>query len=389
MSFSRRAFVKALGVGSAAALSSTYIPRAYDLPEFWSTKLLAQERPMLLHNNENPEGPGERALGAVRDLLGATGAQVGRYPFGLTAGLSRAIADRFGVAPANVMLGTGSTQILRTAVQVYTNATKPLATATPTYEECTQYAELLGSPVTEIGLNSEMLLDLDEMAVAARGAGLVFVNNPNNPTATVHSGDTIGDFIDRVLTASPSTTILVDEAYHDYVTDPSHRSQIPLATRNPRVLVARTFSKAHGMAGMRVGYVIAHEDTVRELQPWHSGNTLNSPGIVAATVSIGDTARLEAEAARNTEARQYTIDWFKKAGFDATDSQTNFIFVKTGIAGQEFRDGCRENGVAVGRNFPPYEKEWARISIGTLEQMQRATEVFAKVLRVNATAAAA
>ena len=115
---------------------------------------------------------------------------------------------------------------------------------------------------------------------------------------------------------------------------------------------------------------------------------MNTPGIIAGSISILDIQRLNEESARNTEARQYTIDWFKNAGFDATDSQTNFIFVKTGMNAQEFRDGNRENGVLVGRNFPPYEEEWARISIGTLEQMEQATESFAKVLRVNATAAA-
>jgi len=389
MSFSRRAFVKTVGLGGVAAFSGSYIPRAYDLPEFWTAELLAQERPLLLHNNENPAGPGERALAAARGVLGENGEGVGRYPFAEANGLSRAIADRFGVAPANVVLGLGSTQVLRTAVQAYTSPMKPLVTATPTYEECTQYAELIGSPFTEIGLNDKMQLDLNEMAAAAReGAGLVFLNNPNNPTATVHGEDAVMAFIDDVLTDSPDTTILVDEAYHDYVTDASHRSQISTALTNPRVIVARTFSKAHGMAGMRVGYGIAHEDTVRELMPWHSFNTLNALGIAAGTVSIGDTARLEAESVRNTEARQFTIDWFKNAGFDATDSQTNFIFVNTGMAAQEFRDGARENGVAVGRNFPPYEKEWARISIGTMGEMRQAVEVFAKVLRINATAAA-
>ena len=117
-------------------------------------------------------------------------------------------------------------------------------------------------------------------------------------------------------------------------------------------------------------------------------DSLNTLGIAAAKVSILDTGRLEAESVRNTEARQFTIDWFKNAGFDATDSQTNFIFVNTGMAAQEFRDGARENGVAVGRNFPPYEKDWARISIGTMDEMRQAVEVFAKVLRINATAAA-
>jgi histidinol-phosphate aminotransferase len=389
MSFSRRAFVKTLGIGGAAALSSSYIPRAYDLPSFWTPTLLAQEGPLLLHNNENPLGPGDKVLNAIREHIAPDGAPVGRYPFALTAGLAQAIAQRFDVEPANIIMGTGSTQALRTAVQVYTSSTKPLVTATPTYEECTQYAQLLGSAVVEVGLNDNLELDLDEMAAAARGAGMVFLNNPNNPTATVHPEDAVNGFIDNVLTASPDTKILVDEAYHDYVTDPRHVSQISHAVRNPNVMAARTFSKAHGMAGMRVGYMIAHEDAVREMRPWHSGNTLNTPGVIGGTISILDTGRLEEEAARNTAARQYTIDWFKNAGFDATDSQCNFIFVKTGMNAQEFRDGARENGVFVGRNFPPYQEEWARISIGTLEQMQRATEVFAKVLRVNATAAAA
>jgi histidinol-phosphate aminotransferase len=388
MSFSRRAFVKTLGIGGAAVLSSSYIPRAYDLPLFWTPTLLAQEGPLLLHNNENPLGPGDKVLNAIREHIAPDGAPVGRYPFALTGGLVAAIAERFDVEPGNVILGTGSTQVLRTAVQAYTSSTRPLVTATPTYEECTQYAELIGSAVVEVALNDQLMLNLDDMAEAAQGAGMVFLNNPNNPTATVHPEDAVNGFIDKVLTASPDTVILVDEAYHDYVTDPRHKSQIPHAVRNPRVMAARTFSKAHGMAGLRTGYVIAHEDTVRELRPWHSFNTLNTPGVIGGTVSILDTQRLDEESARNTEARQYTIDWFKNAGFDATDSQCNFIFVKTGMNAQEFRDGARENGVLVGRNFPPYAEEWARISIGTLEQMQMATEAFAKVLRVNATAAA-
>ena len=388
MSFSRRAFVKTLGVGGAAALSGAYIPRAYDLPSFWTPALLAQEGPILLHNNENPLGPGEKVLNAIREHIAPDGAPVGRYPFALMRDLVDAIAQRFDVQPGNIILGTGSTQVLRTAVQRYTSPTRALVTATPTYEECTQYAQLLGHAVVEIGLNDRLMLDLDEMAEAAKGAGLVSLNNPNNPTATVYPADADNGCIDKILTASPDTRILVDEAYHDYVTDPRHETQIPHAVRNNRILAARTFSKAHGMAGLRTGYGIAHEDMINELREWHSGNTINTPGIIGGTVSILDTQRLEEEAARNTEARQYTIDWFKNAGFEATDSQCNFIFVKTGMNAQEFRDGTAENNVLVGRNFPPYQEEWARISIGTLEQMQQATEVFAKVLRVNATAAA-
>lgn len=388
MSFSRRAFVKTLGLGGAAALTSSYIPRAHGLDAFWTARLHAQGRPLLLHNNENPLGPGDKALAAVRDLLGSDGATVGRYPFGLVPELMQAIAGRYGVSADNVILGLGSTQILQTATEIFTSATRPLVAATPTYEECAQYADLLGRPKHELGLTSDLKLDLDAMADASKGAGLVFVNNPNNPTATVHSADAINGFIDKVLTSSPDTMILLDEAYHDYVTDRSHKSQYALAAKNPKVMVARTFSKAHGMAGMRVGYVIAHPETIKAMRPVHYEMTLNSPGIAAAIVSIKDPARIEQEAERNTAARQYTIDWFKQAGFDATDSQCNFIFVNTRMSAQEFRDACRKHNVAVGRSFPPYEKTHARISIGTLEQMKQATDAFAQVLGVAKKAAA-
>ena len=112
-------------------------------------------------------------------------------------------------------------------------------------------------------------------------------------------------------------------------------------------------------------------------------------GIAAATQSITDQARLKKEAARNTEVRQYTIDWFKKAGFTATDSQCNFIFVNVKRPAKQFREACRQHGVIVGRDFPPFEKTHARISIGTMEEMRKATEVFAKVLGVTTIAAAA
>jgi histidinol-phosphate aminotransferase len=234
-----------------------------------------------------------------------------------------------------------------------------------------------------------MKLDLDAMAAASAGAGMVFLDNPNNPGATVHSGDAIAAFVERVVAASPETTIVIDEAYHDYVTDPSYRSMASAAAKNPRLLVARTFSKAHGMAGMRIGYAVGHPETIRKLGSWEGANSLNVAGVVAATTSIRDAARIEKERARNTEARKHTVDWFTGAGFQPTDSQTNFLFVKIGRPAKEFREACRAQGVIVARDFPPFEKTHARVSIGTLDEMRRATEVFAQVLGVKESRRAA
>ncbi|HET7292512.1 MAG TPA: aminotransferase class I/II-fold pyridoxal phosphate-dependent enzyme [Vicinamibacteria bacterium] len=383
MPFTRRAFVRTLGIGGASLLAARR--------EAWAglgegPGAAAAPRPLLLHNNENPLGPGQAALDALRAVMGA-GAPAGRYVFGRVDELHAAIAERFGARPENVVTGCGSTQILRAAVQMLTSPTRPLVAGELTYEECAGYAELIGTPVRAIPLDAALKLDLNAMADAAKGAGVVFLNNPNNPTANLHSGDAVGAFVDRVLTASPDTTVLIDEAYHDYVTDPSYRSQVPAALKNPRVIVARTFSKAHGMAGMRVGYALGHPDTIAKLEAWESANALNVAGIVVAIASIRDQARLEAERDRNTRARQFTLDWLAKAGFTATASQTNFVFANIKRPCKDFRDACRAQGVIVARDFPPFEKSHVRISIGTLEEMKQAADVFGKILGVKAKAA--
>jgi histidinol-phosphate aminotransferase len=382
VSVARRSFLKTMGIGGAAVLATRR--------EAWAALVDTNGRsgrPLLLHNNENPLGPGEAALEAVRTALGDGGA-AGRYVYDIVPDLHKAIAERFGVTPASVVSGCGSTQVLRSAVQVFTSPARPMVAGQLTYEECAGYADLIGAPVRAIPLDRALKLDLGGMAAAAKGAGMVFLNNPNNPTANVIGGDEVDAFIERVLAASPDVVVLIDEAYHDYVTDPAHRSQIPRAAKDRRVIVARTFSKAHGMAGMRVGYAIGHPETIKRLGGWEGANGLNVAGVVAAMASIKDEARLQRERDRNTEARQFTIDWFAKNGFTATDSQTNFIFVDIKRPAKGFRDACREQGVLVARDFPPLEKSHARISIGTLDEMKRATEVFSRVLEVRAKAAA-
>jgi histidinol-phosphate aminotransferase len=382
MSFTRRAFVKVVGIGGASLLAAR---RDAWAELFQAPGSSRPPRPLLLHNNENPLGPGQAVLDAVRGALGQ-GGPAGRYPWEDVGQLHQAIAEKFGVNPENVVTGCGSTQVLREAVQMFTSPVKPLVAGQLTYEECAGYADLVGAPVRAIPLDRTLKLDLDAMADATKGAGLVFLNNPNNPTATLLSGDAVDAFIERVHSVAPDAMVLIDEAYHDYVTDPSHRSQVPRAVKDPRVVVARTFSKAHGMAGMRVGYAIGHPDTIKRLN-WEGPNALNVAGIVAATASIKDAARLQRESARNTEARQFTIDWFSRAGFTGTDSQTNFVFVDIKRPAKGFRDACREQGVLVARDFPPLEKSHVRVSIGTLDEMKRATEVFGRVLGAKAAAA--
>ncbi|MGH9313466.1 MAG: pyridoxal phosphate-dependent aminotransferase [Vicinamibacterales bacterium] len=386
---SRRAFIRTLGAGTAGAFAASYLPRADAETARWM-EVFQQTglRPLLLHNNENPLGPGTKVLGAVRAFM-RDGAPAGRYP-GNPQQLREAIAAKYKISTDNVLVGCGSTQLLRTATHAFTSPSRGLVSGAPAYEECADYANLVGAPVKAIPLDPQLRDDLDAIvaAVAAmKDAGMVYLNNPNNPTATVHSGKAVSSFIDRVLQASPQTNLLIDEAYFDYVTDPGYATQIPIALANPRVVVARTFSKAHGMAGLRVGYMIGRPETLRPMQQWQYGTSMNALGVAAAIASIGDDERIAQERNRNTEARDFTVRWFERAGFKVSDSQANFIFVDLKRPLAEFRDPCRERGVLVGRPFPPMTTH-CRISISTIDDMRKAVGVFGDVLGVKATQAA-
>jgi histidinol-phosphate aminotransferase len=207
----------------------------------------------------------------------------------------------------------------------------------------------------------------------------VFLCNPNNPTGGVHSAKAIAEFVTRVRRESPDTAILIDEAYHDYVTDPSYATGLGLALEHPDVFITRTLSKAYGMAGLRVGYAIGQPRTIEKFNRWAITFNQNSPSVAAAVAALNDPAHIEAERARNAEVRRYTIGVFQDLGFKVMPSETNFVFVDIGGPAKDFKEACAKHRVMVGREFPPLEKTHARISFGTLEEMKRASAVFSQV----------
>jgi histidinol-phosphate aminotransferase len=344
-----------------------------------------------LSSNENPVGPGQKVLDAVKAAFGPTGATPGRYS-SLSGALTESIAKKFNVKPENIVLGCGSTQILRSATHLFTERTKPLVGTIPTYEECAGYADLLGNPVRPVALDREFKMDLDRMADAAKGAGLIFYCNPNNPTSTYVGARATREFLFRVSRTSPDTTILIDEAYFDYVTDPDHDTHIPLAIEDPRIIVARTFSKAYGMAGLRMGYCVGHPDTIKKMADWDSASGTSSLNVLAMAAGIAaieqDPSFIAAERNRNKAVRELAMKWFSDRGMKPTDSQANFMFVNIGRPAKDFRDACKAKNVLVARDFPPFEKTHCRISFGTMEEMQKALAVFGEVLGRPATSAA-
>ena len=330
-------------------------------------------------SNENPLGPGQHVV----DIIVGKFPEAGRYPFNAVERepvLVKALAAKAGVAENQVVLGPGSGEILSNSVRAFTSPTKPLALAWPTFENPRDTARKIGTEVRAVDLDQNLKIDIDKLVEASKGAGLVFFCNPNNPTATVHGAPAVADFVKRVRAASPDTVILIDEAYHDYVTDSAYKSAMDIAKSTPKVFVTRTFSKAYGMAGLRVGYAVGDAEVMKRLNEFRMPYAVNLPAIKAATVALGNQPHIDQERARNTSVKAMTVKAFEQMGFKATDSQTNFIFVNINRPAAAFRDACRAAGVMVGRDFPPYEKTHCRISIGTQQEMEKAVGVFKKVL---------
>lgn len=336
-----------------------------------------------IDGNENPLGPGPTAMGALVGMFG----QAGRYPFNSSPShidLLAALAAKFDTTPDHIALGLGSSEILNSAVRLFASPDRPVITSGLSFDAVITAAEQHGYPWIAVPLDEELRLDLDAMAEASRGAGLAYICNPNNPTATLRRAPAIERFVDQVHAASPETVVLIDEAYHDYVTDPAHRTAIPFAVGRPNVVVARTFSKAYGMAGLRLGYGIGHTETMEPMRLNQMSANTNVLVMAAAVASLQDPGHIERERARNAEVREYVTSFFEGAGFTVPETQGNFMFVELGRPAAPFRAACAEQHVLVARDFPPMEKTHCRISFGTMAEMRRACRVFADVLGVEA-----
>lgn len=387
MSLSRRDFVRTLGLGGTAALGVSGVGgrsvaaagAPAGLPQPMNRRYDAGF--INLSSNTSPRGPSEAALEALRARISAG---LGRYPENVGL-LTEAIAAREGASREHILLATGSGEILNGAVRAFVTPTRPLVNGSPSYETPGRTARGLGLPLTLVGVDDTQRLDLDAMADAARGAGLVYVCNPNNPTGTAQSAAAVTAFVRKVQVASPGTVILIDEAYMEFAQDPAVETAAPRARAAPGVLVTRTFSKIFAMAGLRIGYAIGHPETISTLEAASRFGSVTVLSAAAGIAALSDTERVTWEIAANREAREFTLNAFREMGYGVTDSQTNFVWVNVRRTAAEFRDACFDLGVLVGRDFPPMQNDHARISLGTMDEMRQAVEVFRQVLVSSST----
>ena len=338
-------------------------------------RMAARPGMIRIDSNENPMGPGRRVYDTIRQHV----TESNRYPVLAEDNLMELIARAHRVSADNVILGCGSGELLRAADHAFTKSTAGLVTADPTFEASAAFAKFLGAPVTLVPVDSRLGLDLDAMLAAARGAGLVYLCNPNNPTATAHSKADVVAFIEQLNRLSPATTVLVDEAYFEYVDKPGYGTVIPLAVANPRVVVLRTFSKVHGLAGLRVGYAIGRPDVLARMKSWTLGSNVSQLALVAAATAFDDAATVADEVRRNKDVKNFMRKFFRDAGFSMSDADANFMMVDLRRNAADFKRRAVERGVAVGRQFASLPNH-SRISFGTMPEMRKAATVFAELL---------
>jgi histidinol-phosphate aminotransferase len=363
----RRSFIQAgvslgiLGTGSTRLLAREPRGRRAPLPD--ST--------IRLSSNENPLGIAPEA----RDAIVAGIPDANRYPQ-LRSELTQTLAGRLGVRSENIVLGAGSTEVLKIAVEGFAGRGGTLVTASPTYEDAGWYAGADDLRVEQVPLGGGWAHDVSAMrdrVAAIDGPVCVYLCNPNNPTGTLTPSDEIDDWI---TSAAANVHFLVDEAYIDFVDHPSYHSALPLIERYPNVVVARTFSKVYGMAGIRLGYGIAHVKTAAKLRRRQVRNNANHFALVAGLASLGADAFVEQSIAVNERGRRIAYACFDQLGLDYLPSHTNFVMHRIGGPLRSHITRMREEGIRVGRPFPPM-LDYNRVSIGLPEEMER----FADTLR--------
>ncbi len=333
--------------------------------------------PIRLASNENPYGMAPSAKQAINDMW----KEHAWYGAAAVPELRKIYAKQMGVPEDYVLVTAGSGDVLSIVALAYAMQGGEVLTPWPTYEGLPRYAEALGARVHKVALDGDLAHDLEAMERRhVQSVDLVFVCNPNNPTGTLTDSAKLRAFVSN---ASRKSVVLVDEAYHDFVTDPGYTSMIDLVKAGENVIISRTASKIHGLAGLRTGFAIARPDIIARLQPC----VTSFPGVFgarAAAASLQDTAYQNMCRDRNSEGRAIMQTAVKALGRRMTSSHTNFVFFDTGMPVEKVQAAMLTKGFLIGRAFPPYST-WARISIGTPDEMKRVAAALPEIVKPATT----
>lgn len=320
-----------------------------------------------LSANENPYGISPKAKDAILNMI----SEANRYQFNVTSlqNFKKELAQYFKVGNDQVLVTAGSGDALQFLARHFNKGN--LVTATPTFAILPSTAKKIGTKVIEVPLTKEKVHDLPAMLKAINSdTQIVYICNPANPTSTIVSPNDLKKFC---IEASKKAVVIIDEAYIDFLDAPDNESMIELVAQHPNVLVVRTFSKIHGMAGLRVGFLIGHPSLISALDKNYFSNsqiTVSNLSLAAALASLKDEAHRASCKQKNETARSFTIRSLQEMKINCIPSYTNFIFFPLSKYQGNFSEDMFAKNIFLRSNNYDGEK-WARVSVGTLPEMKQ------------------
>lgn len=332
----------------------------------------SMQSPIRLSSNENPYGPSERVRKAMTEAFD-NGC---RYPGSYSLKLHEMIAEKEGVSADHICVTGGSTEGLKVVGLTYGKDGGEIIAAKPTFLAMMTYAKQWGGTVNWVPLDDQLMHDTDEMEkrISAK-TKVIFLCNPNNPTSTLLPPDVLRDFCES---ASQKTMVFSDEAYYDFIEDPNYPSMVELVKQGKNIIVSKTFSKVYGLAGLRIGYMVAKPEIVREMRKNLMAFT-NIIAIAAAEEALRDQEFYNFSLNKTKAGKKLIFQTLDELGLEYAPSQTNFVFFKSGVPIADLQSKMKAQGVLVGRPFPPFDK-WCRISTGTIEEVQRFNQALTTIL---------
>ena len=356
---------------SAALLGAMIAP----IPDMHSMPIALRQfagEPIKISQNENPYGASPLAIKAMTEQL----TKGNRYALPMIAEFKAALAKMHKVKDTQILIGSGSSEILALSTFLAAERGKGnLVAADPTFKIWLKPAERVGLDVQWIPLDKTMSHDLNRMSDAVNDkTRFIYICNPNNPTGTVLNDADHRSFIRK---HAPNSYMVIDEAYTEYADAPSVSDMV---AEFPNLIIAKTFSKIYGMAGLRIGYAIAQEETITNMskyQAWANAGVSNV-SIAAAYAALADTAHCEKSKLETAKVRQYTEGVLKEKGFDFVPSKTNFMFFNVQHLTYDFAAEMAKHGILL-RNWEAAGIKYARVSLGTMAEMQSFAEILKKI----------
>jgi histidinol-phosphate aminotransferase len=332
-----------------------------------------------LANNENPYGPPDSVMKAMTQAFKYANRY--GYPDG---GITEEIAKHHGVKTENVLLGAGSGEILDVVGSTFASNGKRVVGVEPSYSQVYSHVTSVKGSAITVPLLEDYRQDIPGLVKVTRtryrGVGFVYLCNPNNPTGRIVTKQEVKELLDGIPVDVP---VLIDEAYHHFVEDPNYATSVPYVLEGRPVIIARTFSKISGLAGMRLGYAIAPRDIIQQMRPFSTG-TINAIVKWGGVAALKDTAAQEKVKRINNDLRRKTTGELQSLGYGSIPSEGNFFMVHIKRPVQPVIEEFRKKGVLVGRPFPPMT-EHLRVSVGTPDEMGRFMVAFKEIF--NGTAA--